>query len=36
LSVCLARIEVDPDGADGSPCAIMLATIAVVRIVLGM
>lgn len=30
LSVCLARIEVDPGTADGRPCAIMLATIAVV------
>ncbi len=30
LSVCLARIEVDPGGAAGHPCAIMLATIAVV------
>jgi uncharacterized protein (TIGR00369 family) len=32
LSVCLARIEVDPGGADGRPCAIMLATIAVVSL----
>jgi uncharacterized protein (TIGR00369 family) len=30
LSVCLAQIEVDPGGADGRLCAIMLATIAVV------
>jgi uncharacterized protein (TIGR00369 family) len=30
LTVCLARIEVDPDGTGGSPCAIMLATIATV------
>jgi uncharacterized protein (TIGR00369 family) len=32
LSVCLARIEVDPGGADGRPCAIMLATIALVSL----
>jgi uncharacterized protein (TIGR00369 family) len=31
LSVCLARIEVDPETAGGRPCAIMLATIALVR-----
>ena len=31
LSVCLARIEVDPETANGRPCAIMLATIALVR-----
>jgi len=31
LSVCLARIEVDPETADGRPCAIMLATVALVR-----
>ena len=31
LSVCLARIEVDPETANGRPCAIMLATVAVVR-----
>jgi uncharacterized protein (TIGR00369 family) len=31
LSVCLARIEVDPETGDGRPCAIMLATIALVR-----
>ncbi len=32
LSVCLARIEVDPGTADSRPCAIMLATIAVVGV----
>ena len=32
LSVCLARIEVGPDGPNGRPCAIMLATIAVVPV----
>jgi uncharacterized protein (TIGR00369 family) len=31
LSVCLARIVVDPDIAGGRECAIMLATIALVR-----
>lgn len=31
LSVCLARIEVDPGTAGGRACAIMLATIAIVR-----
>jgi uncharacterized protein (TIGR00369 family) len=31
LSVCLARIEVDPGTVDGRPCAIMLATIAIVH-----
>jgi uncharacterized protein (TIGR00369 family) len=31
LSVCLARIEVDPGTADGRLCAIMLATMALVR-----
>ena len=31
LSVCLARIEVDPGTAGGRLCAIMLATIALVR-----
>jgi uncharacterized protein (TIGR00369 family) len=31
LSVCLARIEVDPETPNGRPCAIMLATIALVR-----
>lgn len=31
LSVCLARIEVDPQTADGRTCAIMLATVALVR-----
>ena len=29
LSVCLAQIDVDPGGADGRLCAMMLATIAV-------
>ena len=31
LSVCLAHIEVDPATTNGRPCAIMLATIALVR-----
>jgi uncharacterized protein (TIGR00369 family) len=31
LCVCLARIEIDPGTGGGRPCAIMLATIAVVR-----
>ena len=31
LTVCLARIEVDPKAAGGRPCAIMLATMALVR-----
>jgi uncharacterized protein (TIGR00369 family) len=31
LSVCLARIEVDPAAAGGQLCAIMLATIALVK-----
>jgi uncharacterized protein (TIGR00369 family) len=31
LTVCLARIEVDPQAANGRPCAIMLATVALVR-----
>ncbi|MGB8965946.1 MAG: PaaI family thioesterase [Candidatus Cybelea sp.] len=31
LSVCLARIAVDPQTTGGRPCAIMLATIARVR-----
>lgn len=31
LTVCLARIEVDPRGSDTRPCAIMLATIATVQ-----
>ena len=31
LSVCLARIEVDPETAGGRLCAIMLATMALVR-----
>jgi uncharacterized protein (TIGR00369 family) len=30
LTVCLARIEIDPTVANGRPCAIMLGTIAVV------
>lgn len=32
LSVCLARVVVDPGAGDGRLCAIMLATIAVVRV----
>lgn len=32
LSVCLARIEVDPGSSQGRPCAIMLATVAVVSV----
>jgi uncharacterized protein (TIGR00369 family) len=35
LTVCLARVEVDPAAADGRPCAIMLATIAVVSATYG-
>ncbi len=31
LNVCLARIEVDPETSDARLCAIMLATIALVR-----
>ncbi len=31
LSVCLSRIEVDPDTGGGGLCAIMLASIALVR-----
>jgi uncharacterized protein (TIGR00369 family) len=32
LSVCLARLEVDPGSPDGRLCSIMLATIAIVQV----